>query len=210
MIRILVADDHPIVCAGLKQILEEAQDIIVADDASDGNEVWDKIAKNNYDVVVLDISMPGRSGLDILKQLKVQKPQLPVLILSIYPEEQYAVRALKAGAAGYLTKNAAAEELIGAIRKVAVGRKYVSPTLAENLVVALDQDSDKPPQENLSDREYQVMCMIAQGKTVSEIAKELFISVKTVSTYRLRILQKMNMKSNAELTRYVIENGLTQ
>ena len=208
MIKILIADDHPIVREGLKQILHEAPDMVVADEASNGQEVLEKVWKNNYDVVLLDISMPGISGLDILKQLKSHKPELSVLVLTMYPEEQYAVRVLRAGASGYLTKESAPDELINAIRKVSLGRKYVSSSLAEKLAFELEIDSEKPLHETLSDREYEVMCMIASGKTVKEIAEELFLSIKTISTYRSRILEKMKMKSNAELIHYAIKNRL--
>ncbi|MFB0519205.1 MAG: response regulator [Acidobacteriota bacterium] len=208
MIKILIADDHAIVREGLKQIIQETSDIVVADEASNGQEVLEKVWKNDYDVVLLDISMPGRSGLDILKQLKSQKPELPVLILTVHPEEQYAVRVLRAGASGYLTKESAPDELIKAIRKVSMGRKYVSSTLAEKLATEVDIISEKPLHQALSDREYEVMCMIASGKTVKEIAEELCLSIKTISTYRSRILEKMKMKSNAELIHYAIQNRL--
>jgi two-component system invasion response regulator UvrY len=208
MIKILIADDHTIVREGLKQIVAETADMMVADEASSGHEVLDKVWNNEYDVVVLDISMPGRDGVDILKQLKRHKPNLPVLVLSMHPEEQYAVRVLKAGAAGYLTKESAPDELITAIRKVSRGRKYVSSTLAEKLAFDLDRDTEKPLHETLSDREYQVMCLIASGKRAKEIAEELYLSVKTVSTYRSRILEKMKMKNNAELTHYAIKHRL--
>ena len=208
MIQILIADDHPIVREGLKQILEETPDMLVADEAGNAQEVLDKVWKNDYDVLLLDISMPGRSGLDIIKELKSAKPNLRVLVLSVHPEEQYAVRVLKAGASGYLTKESDPDELIAAIRKVSQGRKYVSASLAEKLAFELGMDTERPPHETLSDREYQVLCMIASGKPVKEIAKELSLSVKTVSTYRSRILEKMNMKNNAELTRYAIKHEL--
>ena len=208
MIRILIADDHPVVRQGLKQIVTETSDMAVADEASNAQEVFDKVWNNDYDVVVLDITMPGRGGLDILKQLKVEKSGLPVLILSIHPEEQYAVRALKAGAAGYLTKGSAPEELTAAIRQVSAGKKYISSSLAEKLALHLENDTDKPIHEKLSDREYQILCKIASGEALKEIAQKLFLSEKTISTYRSRILEKMNMKSNAELTYYAIKNGL--
>lgn len=208
MIRILIADDHPIVREGLKQIVAETPGMAVTDEASNAQEVLDKVWRNDYDVVVLDITMPGRGGLDILKQLRGEKPGLPVLILSIHPEEQYAVRALKAGAAGYLTKGSAPDELTAAIRKVSAGKKYISSSLAEKLALHLENDTDKPIHEKLSDREYQILCMIASGETIKEIAQGLFLSEKTISTYRSRILEKMSMKSNAELTRYAIKNRL--
>lgn len=210
MIRILIADDHAIVRAGLKQIVAETSDMVVADEASSGHEALNKAWKNDYDVVVLDITMPGINGLDVLKQLKSQRPELPVLVLSIHPEEQYAVRVLRAGASGYLTKESASDELIMAIRKVSLGRKYVTSSLAEKLAFDLETDIEKPLHETLSDREYQVMCMIASGKTANEVAEELFLSIKTVSTYRSRILEKMKMKSNAELTYYAIKHRLVE
>lgn len=208
MIKILIADDHIIVRKGLKQIISETTDMVVAGEAGDGQEVLSKIRKNGFDLVLLDISMPGRTGLDILRELKIEKPKLPILVLSMYPEEQYAVRVLRAGASGYLTKESAPEELIAAIRRVSIGKKYVTPSLAEKLAVDLDVDSKKPPHETLSDREYQVMCLIASGKTVGVIAEKLALSAKTVSTYRSRILDKMKMKNNAEITHYAIQNKL--
>ena len=208
MIRILVIDDHTIVREGLKQILGEEKDMNVVEEASNGQEALQKIGKSEYDCVLLDISMPGRSGLEVLKDIKALRPKLPVLILSMHSEELYAIRALRAGASGYLTKASASEELIGAIRKVAAGRKYVSTSLAEKLAVELDADASKPPHETLSDREYQVMIMLASGKTVKEIADEVCLSVKTISTYRTRIMEKMNLKKNAELTLYAIQHHL--
>lgn len=208
MIKILVADDHPVVRQGLKQILADAQDIEVAAEAEDGHELLEKVRKQDFDVIVLDITMPGMMGLDVLKQLKSEQPELPILILSMHPEEQYAIRVLRAGASGYLTKASAPNRLIGAIRKVHRGGKYVSSSLAERLADELRGDITKLPHETLSDREYQVMCLIASGKTVTQIADQLALSVKTVSTYRSRILEKMRMQSNAELTHYAIENKL--
>ena len=208
MIKILIADDHPVVRKGLREIIEETSDMEVADEASNGQEVLAKVFKKDFDVVLLDISMPGRSGLDILKELKSQLPKLAVLVLSIHPEEQYAVQVLKAGASGYLTKKSAPEELVSALRKVSAGGKYVSPSLAEKLASALETGREKPPHETLSAREYEVMRKIASGKTSTEIARELFLSPKTISTYRTRILEKMRMKNNAELIRYAIKNRL--
>ena len=208
MIKILIADDHPIVRQGLKQIISEYPDMTVADEAGNGKEVLSKVAKKDYDIVLLDISMPGRNGLDILKELKTKKPKLPVLVLSIYPEDQYAVRVLKLGAAGYLTKESVPEELVAAIRKVARGRKYVSNYLAEKLASDLEINAEKPLHENLSDREYQVMFMIASGKRLKEISEELSLSIKTISTYRSRIMDKMKMRNNAELIRYALQNNL--
>ena len=210
MIKILVADDHAIVREGLKQILADNSDMVVAGEAVDGQEVLEQVRKEDWDLILLDISMPGRGGIDTLKQLKVEKPKLPVLVLSMYPEDQYAIRALKAGASGYLTKGSASEELIEAIQKVSQGGRYISKSLAESLAFHVGSNSDKPLQETLSDREYQVMIMIASGKTVSEIAKELSLSVKTISTNRVRALKKMGMKNNAELTFYAIKHGLVK
>jgi len=210
MIKILIADDHPIVRKGLKDIIEEIPDMAVGGEASNGQEALEKVRKGDFDIVVLDISMPGGNGLDILKQLKDEKPELSVLVLSMYPEEQYAVRVLRAGASGYLTKESAPEELIAAIRKASTGGKYISSSLAEKLAFDLEIDAEKPFHETLSDREYQVMRMIASGKTGKEIGEELFLSVKTISTYRARILEKMEMKSNAELTHYAIKYRLVE
>ena len=209
MIRILIADDHAVVRQGLIQIVSDTSDIVVCDEASDGREALAKISKNKYDVVVLDIAMPDFSGLDILNEIKKEKPELPVLMLSIYPEEQYAVRALKAGASGYLTKKVAPKELIRAIRKVYGGGKYVTSTLAERLAFYLAED-EKPLHDSLSDREFQVMLMLTKGKRIKEIAEVLFISDKTVSSYKSRIFAKMGMTSNAELTRYAIKHGLIE
>jgi len=208
MIRILVADDHAVVRQGVKQILADVQDMTVKDEAQNGSETLKKVAENEYDVVLLDISMPGRSGLEVLEDIKTQHPKLAVLILSMHPEEQYAVRALRAGASGYLTKASAPQELIGAIRKVAGGGKYVTSSLAEKLADELEIDTEKLPHERLSNREHQVMLMIAEGKSVSDIADELCLSVKTISTYRTRVMSKMGMKKNAELTLYAVHNKL--
>ncbi len=207
MIRILIADDHAVVRRGLRQTVAEEADLAVVGEAANGPELLGLVRKQPCDVVVLDISMPGRSGLDVLKDIKQEHPKLPLLVLSMHPEDQYAVRALKMGAAGYLTKETAPEELVAAIRKVISGGRYVSPSLAERLAIGLTTDVERP-HESLSEREYQVLCLIGSGKSVSEIATELSLSVKTVSTYRARILEKMNMKNNAELTHYAIRNGL--
>ena len=210
MIRIMVVDDHAIVREGLKQILSDVDDMAVLAEAGNGQEALDKIRRATFDVILMDISMPGRSGLEILKEIKSEHPKLPVLILSMHPEEQYAIRALKVGAAGYMNKSSAPDELIGAIRKVSAGRKYVSPSVAEKLAFELGSDTEKLPHELLSDREYQVMLMLASGRTVSEIADELCLSVKTISTYRSRIMEKMNLKKNAELTLYAVQHHLLQ
>lgn len=208
MLRILIADDHPVVRQGLRQIIAETSDMVVVDEASNGWEVLSKVRASSYDVVLLDISMPGRSGVDILKELKDERPGLPVLILSIHPEEQYALRAFKAGASGYLTKESAPDELVAAIRKISTGGKYVSSSLAEILASELGTSNEELPHKTLSNREYQVLRMIALGKTVTEIAEELSLSVKTVSTHRSRILEKMKMKNNAEITYYAVKNRL--
>jgi DNA-binding NarL/FixJ family response regulator len=208
MIRLLIADDHAIIRQGLKQILTESHDIVVADEASNGKEALNQALKKDYDVVVLDITMPDRSGLDVLKELKSRKPNLKVLILSMHPEEQYAIRALRAGASGYLTKDSVPDELIAAIRRAVLGRKYVSSSLAEKLASELDTGAERLLHQALSDREYEIMLMIAAGKRITEIADELCLSVKTVGTYRSRILRKMRMKNNAELTRYSLESRL--
>jgi DNA-binding NarL/FixJ family response regulator len=210
MINVLIADDHPIVLEGLKQILSDCSDILVEDVATNGHEVIEKIANNNFQVVVLDISMPGRDGIDILKQLRKERPSLAVLILSTHPEDQYGIRVLKAGASGYLSKHSAPDKLIEAVRKVSKGGKYVSTSLAEKLAVEMDAGTEGPLHESLSDREYQVLCMIASGKTVNNIAEELSLSVKTISTFRSRILKKMNMRNNAEITHYAIKIGLLE
>ncbi|HUT59254.1 MAG TPA: response regulator transcription factor [Phycisphaerae bacterium] len=208
MIRVLIADDHAVVRQGLKQILGDTPEMLVAGEATNGQEVLDKVRAETWDVVILDISMPDRSGLDILKQLRSERPKLPVLVLSMYSEDQYAMRVLKAGASGYLTKNSAAGDLVKAIRKVVTGGRYVSPLLAEKLAFEIGADSSKLPHETLSDREFQVLRLIAAGKSVKEIAAELYLSVKTVSTYRERILQKMKLRTNAQLMHYAIQNNL--
>ena len=208
MIKILIADDHPIYRKGLLQILMETPDMFAVDEAGSGEEALAKVWSKDYDLVLMDISMPGRGGLDALKVLKSHRPKLPVLVLSMHPEEQYAVRALRAGASGYLNKECAWDELVNAINKVLGGGKYVSAALAEKLADNLVGGNDKPLQEILSDREYQVFRMIASGKTVSAIAEELSLSVKTISTHRVRILEKMRLTNNAELIHYAITNKL--
>lgn len=210
MIKIFIADDHAIVRKGLKQIISETPDMIVSEETDNGLEALDKISENNYDVILLDISMPGKNGLEILRLVRRKKPKLPVLMLSVHPEEQYAVRSLRAGASGYLTKESAPDELIAAIRKISKGGKFVNASLAEKLISELDIYVEKPSHETLSDREYQVMCMSAMGKTLKEIAQELSLSIQTVSTYRTRILEKMNMNSIAEVIRYAVKHGLVE
>ncbi|MFP4368593.1 MAG: response regulator [Candidatus Kapaibacterium sp.] len=208
MIRIMIVDDHAVVRKGLKQIFEEHPDLQVVDEAGSGNQLLDKLKKTECDVIILDISMPGKDGIDTLKDIKAERPDMPVLIFTMYPEEQYAVRVLKAGASGYLNKENEPEELIKAIHKVAQGRKYISSFLAELLASNLEIDGKKPLHESLSDREFQVMCMIASGKTVTQVARELSLSINTISTYRIRIMEKMNMSNNAEITHYAIKNRL--
>ena len=208
MIRVLIADDHAVVREGLKQIVSETPDMTVAGEAGNGHEVLEFVRKRECDLVLLDLAMPGKDGLDALRELKALKPHLPVLVLSVYPEEQYAVRLLRAGASGYLTKESAPEELVAAIRKVSKGGRYVSEALGEQLAFLLGSATDRPPHEALSDREFHVMIMLASGKTASEVADALCLSVKTVSTYRARALQKMHMKNNAEFSFYAVKHGL--
>ncbi len=210
MIRVFVADDHAVVRRGVRQILEDASGMIAAGEASTGREVLQAVRQHDYDVLVLDIAMPDVNGLEVLSQLRTLKPDLRVLILSMYPERQYAVRALKAGAAGYLTKESAPDELVAAIRKVASGGKYVTQSLAETLATALASELGKEPHETLSAREYQVMRLLAAGKTVTDIATELSLSVKTISTYRTRILEKLDLRNTAEIMRYAFEHGLAE
>ena len=210
MIRILLADDHTLFREGLKQIFSDTNDIVVEGEASSGQEVIENMRKKKYDAVVLDISMPDMNGLEVLKKLKNQNSNIPILILSMYSEEQYAVRVFRAGADGYITKTQASKELIDAIRKVAEGGKYVSDTVAEKLVISLDPGLERPNYEKLSDREYQVMILIASGKTVKEIADELQLRVSTVSTLRSRILKKLNLKNNAQIMHYAIGEKLIE
>ncbi len=208
-IKIIIADDHPLFRRGLKHALEETSDIEVIGEASNGDSLLSMIKSDNLDMVLLDISMPGKSGLDLLKQLKNEYSKLPILILSVYPEEQYAVRFIKAGASGYLTKESAAEKLAEAMRKIAAGGKYASTDIIEKLAFDFS-DSEKPLHETLSDREYQVFGMIAIGKSLTEIGVDLSLSVKTISTHRTRILEKMKMKKNAELIHYAITQNLLE
>jgi len=210
-IKILIADDHAIVREGLKQILADTKDIVVAGDAENGHDALKLARSGECHVLLLDISMPDRNGIEILKQIRKESPKLAVLMLSMHREDQYAIRSLKAGAAGYLNKQSAPAELVNAIRQVAAGRKYISPALAQELANQVgDERRDAAPHEMLSDREYQTLIMIASGKTVSDIAAELSLSVKTISMYRSRILQKMKLRHNAELTHYAIRNHLVE
>jgi DNA-binding NarL/FixJ family response regulator len=207
MIKVIVVDDHPVVRRGLKQIIEDEPDMEVAGEAINAGECFSLVRKTECTLVVLDITLPDRNGFEVLKQLKYEYPNLPILILSVHSEDQYGLRFIKAGASGYLMKEGAPEELVKAIRKVNAGGKYVSASLAEKLVSHLDA-FDKPPHENLSDREFQILCMIAQGKSLKSIADELCIGEKTVSTYRSRIMEKMKIGTNSDLTRYALENHL--
>ncbi len=210
MVKLIIVDDHEVVRTGLRQIFDDTSDITVAGEAGSGTELIEKTKHNDYDIVLLDISMPGKDGIDTLKELKQINPKIQVLVFTMFPEEQYAVRVIKAGASGYLNKECRPGELIEAIRKVASGRKYISPETAELLASTLEMGDGTPVHETLSDREFQVMYLIATGKTISEIADELYLSINTISTYRNRILEKMNMKNNVELTRYAIKNRLIE
>jgi len=208
MIRLLICDDHAIVREGLKQILADSSDLVVVSEAADGPEAIQNVRCGAVDVVLLDIALPGRDGLDVLKQLHQEFPRLPVLIISIYPEKQYALRCLRLGAAGYLNKGADSAQLIGAIRKVAQGGMYVSSAVAESLAASLRQASEKPPHEMLSPREYQVFSQIASGKTLTQIAEELSLSLNTVSTYRARIMEKLNTRNDVETALYAVQRQL--
>jgi DNA-binding NarL/FixJ family response regulator len=210
MIKVLVADDHAIVRRGLRQILAETPDIVVAGEAETPSEVMELVLRESWNVVLLDIKLRGGSGLELLGWLRRERPQLPILVLTVYPEEQYAIRAIKAGAAGFLTKESAPERLIEAVRKVAAGGRYVSAELAETLASMVAGEASGSPHERLSDREFEVLKMLACGKTVSEVADDLSLSVKTVSTHRTRILKKMNMRTTAELTSYAVRCGLVE
>ncbi len=208
MLKILIADDHSLIRKGLKQILLEEYPSAFIEEVGDAESVFKKAISSKWDIIICDISMPGRSGLDVVHHVKKNYPKLPVLILSFHPEEQYAIRVLKAGAAGYLSKESATDELVKAVQKILQGRKYISHTVAEKMIDQMDNDGDNKPHEILSNREFHVFRLIAEGKSVSEIAESLSLSVTTVSTYRSRILAKMNMKTNAALTRYALENRL--
>ena len=208
MLRILLADDHAVVRHGVKQILKDAFAQATFGEAQNAHELLEIVGKEYWDIVVLDLNMPGGNGLEALKQIKLDHPQLPVLILSMYPEDQYAVRTIRAGAAGYLNKESAPEELVQAIHKILHGGEYISADVADELVQYARHEDDQPLHKHLSDREYQVLCLIASGKEVKEISSELGLSAKTISTYRARLLEKMNMKTNAELTHYAVQNEL--
>lgn len=208
MTTVLIVDDHAVVRQGLKQILAKDLPSARIDEAGNADEALGMVLKNDYDLIMLDINMPGRSGLELLRDIKYQQPNLPVLVLSVHEEEQMGVRILKAGASGYVNKDAAPDDLAHAVMKVLAGGRYVSDALAERLVFDIQTNSGKPPHQTLSDREFEVLCAIARGKAVSEIARDLSLSVKTVSTYRTRILDKMKMKTNAELMHYAVREGL--
>ena len=209
MFRILIADDHSIVRKGVRQILSEGFPDAEIDEVADAESLIKKVIDKDWDVVLSDLSMPGRSGLDALPQIKQINPKLPVLIMSIHSEEHYAIRVLKAGASGYLSKDLAPEELVGAIKRVISGKRYITAAVAEKLANIIDNDDNKALHENLSDREFAVFKLLAVGKSLTEIAESMFLSITTVSTYRSRILVKMNMKSNAEITLYTIENNIS-
>ncbi len=208
MIKILIADDHPLVREGLKKILKDESDMEVQFEARNSQEVLEFIEGHDLDAVVMDISMPGKSGLDALKEIRQRFPKLPILFLSMHPEDRFAVRAIRLGAAGYLTKESAPRELVKAIRKVVRGGKYITQTVAEKLALEVEAATEKPIHETLSDREFQILCLIASGKSVKVIAGELSLSTHTVNTYRARILEKMSMKTNVDLTQYAIRNRL--
>jgi len=210
MIRILIADDHAIVREGLKQIVGEENDMIVAGEASNTAEIFSILGKENFQIIILDISMPGRSGLEALKDLRKSYPGIPVLILSMFSEDQYGIRAIKAGASGYLKKVSAPTDLVAAIRKIVNGGMYINERLAEKLAMELGEKNIEQLHDSLSDREFQVMCSIASGKSAEEIADDLSLSVNTIYSYRNRILEKMHLKSNVELTRYVFKNKLIE
>jgi len=210
MLKVLIADDHEVVQKGLRQILTDEFGETHFGEARTTAEALELVRKQPWDIMVLDISMPGRSGLDVLKEVKQNYPKLPVLVLSVHPEDQYALRALKAGASGYLTKDSASDELVNAVKQVCGGRKYVSRTLAEKLASVVGDEEKKFGPESLSDREFQVLRMIASGKTASEIADELSLSVKTISTYRARILEKLRLKTNAQLIHYAVQQRLVE
>jgi len=208
MTSVLIIDDHAILRRGLRSLLSDAFAKAEFGEASSAEQALEQLGKKGWDVALLDITLPGKSGLDLLKELKAARPKLPILVLSAHPEDQFAVRALKAGAEGYMTKESAPEELVKAIHKILAGGRYVSPTLAEKLALSVRKDFTRTPHETLSDREYEVMCRIASGKTVTEIAAELSLSAKTISTYRVRILEKLGVKNSAEIARYAIRNQL--
>jgi DNA-binding NarL/FixJ family response regulator len=208
MKKAIIADDHVIIRKGIIHILGGCSELCEIDEADDGQDLLEKTRKKHYDLILLDISMPGRNGIEVLKQLRIEHPKIPVIILSIHSEEQYAIRAIKSGAAGYLTKEILPDKLVHAVETVLSGRKYITSSIAEQLANQFDEDMAKAPHERLTDREYEVLCKLASGVTITGIAQELYLSVKTISTYRHRILQKMNLKNNAELIKYCFDNKL--
>jgi DNA-binding NarL/FixJ family response regulator len=210
MLRIIIADDHPVVLKGLAEILSESFDDVIIDGTTTGYELMNNVRKNQYDLALLDISLPDINGLEVLKEINKKKPKLPVLIISMYPEEQYALRAIKAGARGYLTKRSASNELVLAVRKILSGKRYVSPVFAEKMLFEFESDAERPPHEGLSDRELQVLCMIGGGKAVNQIAQELHLSANTVRTYRTRILKKIGVNGTGELIHYAITHRLAE
>lgn len=210
MLRILIADDHSLFRRGVKDLLIDGLGAVTIGECANAHELLDTVRQKKWDVVILDIGMPGTTGAEALKQLKAECPKLPVVVLSMHPEDQYAVRMLKAGASAYLTKASTPEELIRAIKTVVAGGHYITQSLGEQLVLDIKQGNEKPPHELLSDREFEVLCLIGSGKTVGEIAEAMCLSVTTISTYRARILEKMGMKTNAEMTRYALQHGLVE
>lgn len=210
MIRVLVADDHTVVRRGVREVLEESEDIRVEGEASNAREVLEHVRKEAWDVVVLDINMPGRSGLELLEDLRGLRPRLPILILTIYSEDQFALRALKSGAAGYLTKEAVPERLVEAVRRVVQGGRYITPSLGERLATMVQSGFEGAPHDLLSEREFRVFRLLSGGRTVTQIAEAMNLSVKTISTYRARALEKLGLRNNAELTQYAIRNGLVE
>ena len=210
MLRFVMADDHPVVLKGLKDILSESFNKATIDETTTGYGLLRKVQNNRYDLVLLDISLPDINGLEVLKEIKKTKPKLPVLIISMYLEEQYALRAMKAGAQGYVTKRSASDELVLAVRKILSGKRYISPAFAEKMLYDFESDAEKPPHESLSDRELQVLCMIGKGKAVNQIAEELHVSANTVRTYRTRILDKIGVKGTSKLIHYALMHGLAE
>ncbi|HQO01068.1 MAG TPA: response regulator transcription factor [Spirochaetota bacterium] len=208
MKKAIIADDHVIIRKGIIHILGGCNELCEIDEADDGQDLLEKTRKKNYDLILLDISMPGRNGIEVLKQLRIEHPKIPVIILSIHSEDQYAIRAIKSGAAGYLTKEILPDKLVHAVETVLSGRKYITSSIAEQLANQFDENMSKAPHERLTDREYEVLCRLASGATITGIAQELYLSAKTISTYRHRILQKMNLKNNAELIKYCFDNKL--
>ncbi|MBI4810791.1 MAG: response regulator transcription factor [Ignavibacteriales bacterium] len=208
MIKVVIADDHQLIREGIKKTLKEEGDINVVGEACNGEDLLDIVGKKEFDIVVTDLSMPGLSGLDLIKKLRDRSPKLPILVLSMHPEERFALRVLKAGASGYLTKESAPEGLVEAIRKIVNGGKYITPSLAERLAVEMDDKQEKLPHESLSDREFQIFIMLSSGVPTKDICEKLFLSLSTVHTYRTRILEKMKMESNSDLTHYAVKHGL--